>query len=122
MISLLVWHHAEKAIVVARTEEGELLGHGEFTFLPERKAPPKTSVSIHLSMTTDETSRRFQNAIQRGADHHVSSGTESPPSGQTGGSPSDGDVSTSTVYLAYGEPAIKSKTSFWALFIQVHLN
>jgi hypothetical protein len=98
-----LWHHAEKAIVVARTEAGAVLGHGEFTFLPEKNKgdPKQTSVSIHLSMSPDETSRRFQNAIQRGADHRVLSGTETPLSGQTG------DTCTATVYLAYGEPAIQ---------------
>jgi hypothetical protein len=107
-----LWHHAEKAIVVARTEAGAVLGHGEFTFLPEKNKgdPKQTSVSIHLSMSPDETSRRFQNAIQRGADHRVLSGTETPLSGQTG------DTCTATVYLAYGEPAIQSTVPFLTLY------
>ena len=109
----LVWHHAEKATVIIRTGAGELLGHGDFTFLPKRERPTKkkTSVSIHLKMSTDETSRRFQNAVYRGADYRVSSGTETPSPGQTDSSTSDGYQSTMTVYFAYGEPAIKSKYS-----------
>jgi hypothetical protein len=97
----------ESPIVVARTDAGKVLGRGEFTFLPEKKGklrrPQPASVSIHTSMNNDENSQRFQNAMQRGADHRAFSGTDS---GDT--TKSDGNVSTATVYLAYGKPAVQN--------------
>ena len=87
----IVWHHAEKVLVVVNTET-EQLGQGDFTFLPG--SPQEQSLSIHLNMVSDDISRRLLNAIQRGADHRVSSGAAEPSSGHLGVSITGGHVST----------------------------